>query len=127
MNKTIGNYCSSRNNSGGINTAFVSNNTTSAANTTINDDATLNITVSINNTAEENETALSTCAFNQSETDVDMNQVNAYVAILRISPLKKEDEQFVHILTITNELGTTSYAVRIPNIEGKFEMLLPNN
>ena len=75
----------------------------------------------MNTTTSENLTALmSTCAFNQSETDVDMNQINAYVAILRISQLKKEDEQYVHRLTITNEQGATSYAVRITNIEGKF-------
>ena len=77
----------------------------------------------MNNTVNENLTALSTCALNQSEIDVDMNHINAYVAILRISQLKKEDEQYVHSLTITNEQGTTSYAVRIANIEGKFEML----
>ena len=87
---------------------------------TINDEITLNITVSMNNSANENLTDLSTCAFNQSEIDIGTNQINAFVAILRISQLKKEDEQYVHRLTITNEQGATSYAVRISNIEGKF-------
>ena len=119
MNKN----CSSEDNSSDINTSIVSNSTTADTNTTINDKATLNITDSMNTTATENLAALRTCEFNQSETDVDMNQINAYVAILRISQLKKEDEQYVHRLTITNEQGTTSYAVRIANIEGKFEML----
>ena len=112
MDQTIED-CSSRANNSDIDTL-------ADTNTIINDEATLNITVSMNNSASENLTALSRCVFNQSETDVDMNQNNAYVAILRISQLKKEDEQYVHRLTITNEQGTTSYAVRIANIEGKF-------
>ena len=119
LDQTIEKNCSSRANSS--NTSIVSNSTTADTNTTINDEATLNVTVSMNTTTSKNLTALmSTCAFNQSETDVDMNQINAYVAILRISQLKKEDEQYVHRLTITNEQGATSYAVRITNIEGKF-------
>ena len=115
LDQTIEKNCSSRANSS--NTSIVSNSTTADTN---NDEATLNVTVSMNTTTSENLTALRTCAFNKSETDVDMNQINAYVAILRISELKKEDEQYVHRLTITNEQGATSYAVRITNIEGKF-------
>ena len=111
MDQTIED-CSSRANSSDIDTL-------ADTNTIINDEATLNITVSMNNSASENQTALSRCVFNQSETDVDMNQINAFVAILRISQLKKEDEQYVHRLTITNELGTTFYDVRITHIEGK--------
>ena len=122
LDQTIEKNCSSRANSS--NTSIVSNSTTADTN---NDEATLNVTVSMNTTTSENLTALRTCAFNKSETDVDMNQINAYVAILRISQLKKEDEQYVHRLTITNELGTTFYAVRITNIEGEFEMFLANN
>ena len=123
LNKRIGKNCSSRANSSNVNITTVSNSTTADTNTTINDEATFKITqsVSMNNSANENLTALSTCAF---ETE---DKGTNHVAILRISQLKKEDEQYVHRLTITNELGTTFYAVRITNIEGEFEMFLANN
>ena len=114
LDQTIEKNCSSRANSS--NTSIVSNSTTAKTN---NGEATLNVTVSMNTTTSENLTALRTCAFNKSETDVDMNQINAYVAILRISQLKKEDEQYVHRLTITNEQGATSYEYTV-DIEGKF-------
>ena len=65
---------------------------------------------------------LSSCVSNQSQADKDSNQTNAFVAILKISTLKKEDEQYVHKLTVRNELGTTSYTVRIANIEGEVKV-----
>ena len=65
---------------------------------------------------------LSSCVSNQSQADKDSDQTNAFVAILKISTLKKEDEQYVHKLTVRNELGTTSYTVRIANIEGEVKV-----
>ena len=56
----------------------------------------------------------------QSEPDTNQNPNSAFVAILYISQLKKQDEQTVFNLSITNELGTTYYAVRISYIKGKF-------
>ena len=61
-----------------------------------------------------NSSISSNCRFNHSETEN-----NAFVAILRIAALVKEDEQNVLNLSITNELGTTFYAVRIKYINGK--------
>ena len=61
-----------------------------------------------------NSTTSNNCRFNHSETEN-----NAFVAILRIAALVKEDEQNVLNLSITNELGATYYTVRIKNIEGK--------
>ena len=61
-----------------------------------------------------NSTISNNCRFNHSETEN-----NAFVAILRIFALVKEDEQNSLNLSITNELGTTHYTVRITNIEGK--------
>ena len=57
---------------------------------------------------------------NQSEPDTNQNPNSAFVAILKISQLKKQDEQTVFNLSITNELGTTYYAVRMSYIKGKF-------
>ena len=54
----------------------------------------------------------------QSEPDTNPNPNSAFVAILKISQLEKQDEQTVFNLSITNELGTTYYAVRIS--KGKF-------
>ena len=46
------------------------------------------------------------------------NPSNAYVAILKISELKEDDQNYAHNLTISNSVGTTTYAVRIQTIEG---------
>ena len=56
----------------------------------------------------------------QSEPDTNQNPNSGFVAILNISQLEKQDEQTVFNLSITNELGTTYYAVRISYIKGKF-------
>ena len=48
----------------------------------------------------------------------------AFVAILTIYPLVREDQQNVLNLSITNELGTTFYAVRIKYINGKVLIIL---
>ena len=56
----------------------------------------------------------------QSEPDTNQNPNSAFVAILNISQFEKQDEQTVFNLSITNELGTTYYAVRISYIKGKF-------
>merc|ERR1712203_545439 len=45
------------------------------------------------------------------------NPSNAYVAILKISELKEDDQNYAHNLTISNSVGTTTYAVRIQTIE----------
>ena len=56
----------------------------------------------------------------QSKPDTNQNPNSAFVAILNISQFEKQDEQTVFNLSITNELGTTYYAVRISYIKGKF-------
>merc|ERR1712110_313509 len=48
---------------------------------------------------------------------IQSNPSNAYVAILKVSELTEDDQNHVHNLTITNDIGTTSYSVRIQTIE----------
>ena len=91
-------------------------NSTAIIDTNLISNATENNTLSTapDATSLLNSTISSNCRFNHSETEN-----NAFVAILRISALVKEDEQNVLNLSITNELGKTYYTVRITNIEGK--------
>ena len=46
------------------------------------------------------------------------NPRNAYVAILTISELSEDDQNNVNSLFIKNSYGTTTYSVRIQNMEG---------
>ena len=59
------------------------------------------------------------CRLNQSNINRGQNESKAFVAVLKISSLEKDDEQNFFNLSITNELGTTYYVVRIANIEGE--------
>merc|ERR1712110_325193 len=58
----------------------------------------------------------SACAKTRSNP-IQSNPSNAYVAILKVSELTEDDQNHVHNLTITNDIGTTSYSVRIQTIE----------
>ena len=46
------------------------------------------------------------------------NPRNAFIAVLKISELTEDDQNHVHTLKIKNDLGETTYSVRIQTIEG---------
>ena len=57
----------------------------------------------------------SSCPSTYSES----NPRNAFIAVLKISELTEDDQNHVHTLKIKNDLGETTYSVRIQTIEGK--------
>ena len=56
----------------------------------------------------------SSCPSTYSES----NPRNAFIAVLKISELTEDDQNHVHTLKIKNDLGETTYSVRIQTIEG---------